>query len=166
MAGDFLNAADATQIARATIALKLRTKSFPEGWWANVLLGTSLTLERADAERLCAAYETFSGCTLVHEDNSFRWREPEPPSSSTCDEIAALRRELEQLKLKQGTLSEESIAASISTDPLNSFLLLKGPAWIKDICEILSTHKSSMSPDYDATLLAIWRLLSPPISAT
>ena len=133
MAGDFLTAADPTQVARALSELRLRTRNL-------VLQGTALTLDRPDAERLCAAYEVFSGCTLELKNGTFSWLAPVPPGGKEKDEIAALRRELDQLRLSQTAAAiptEASLTSELTEESIMAFLLLSpGPAWMRDMCDM------------------------------
>ena len=108
---DFMTAADSTQLARALTSFRIRTRSLSDGWWTTVLEGKGLSLDRADAKNLCAAYDLFADRLLVWSYSGvFGWNSPPPPPTTQSEELAALRLEPERLKLAQTSATEASLS--------------------------------------------------------
>ena len=160
MAGDFVSAADKTEMARTTVSLRLRTKSWSFRWWDEVLVGTGMALDQADALTMCAAFELFSGKTLTCDNNAFHWRTPTPPASSDSAEIALLRQEIERPKLSHSPPSEESIGGELSEATVRQFISLKpGPPWMREMSDVFLRSTTAMDEPPGTTLLDLWKLL-------
>jgi hypothetical protein len=71
LAAEFAARADQTQLSKAVLNLRFRTRAFPDFWWTHVIQSTGLTLEKSEAEKLCGAYKLFSDCNLIYDNDCY-----------------------------------------------------------------------------------------------
>lgn len=79
MATDFVTSFDSTRFAQRLITVKIGRNPWPKSWWEHVFLGTWLHLEKAEAVKVCATYEIFSGLYLDFWNIGFCWAPPPHP---------------------------------------------------------------------------------------
>ena len=159
MASDFLAIADATHVAKAVVNIRIRTRSWPQDWTTHVVLGSGLSIERPDVERLCAAYELFADCTLaMSAEGAYGWSAS--ATTGQAEEIAALRKELENLRIAATPATEDSLCSELSGFNLTRFKALHpGPAWMREMLPIFERYTENPMDDVQECILELWRVM-------
>ena len=145
---------------RQKIDLKLRLRQISEDIDGTLLTIMNhfgvVTAGRPPLEVL-AAYELFSRTTLARAGTTWTFTEPVSP---VTEEITALRKELESLKLSQKTtvLSADSLR-ELTMANVTSFDNLTGrPKWMRDATASLQRHLAGTTTEGD-TIRSFWAIM-------
>ena len=147
----FAESADKTALARHSIAIRIRTQDWPDGWTNTVLSGCTAIPSMEEGYNVLAAYELFSETQLTMVGGAVSW------ITTQSDEVAALRERIRLLELTRTPPSKSDLLAGPSPENITRFRLLPGiPIWMSNALELFENHYPS-SPTHSNPLIGgLW----------